>query len=158
MWHIPYASCVDQSRIQSLIFVLVNLESSHALTQYLEKHKEFFIWLHALGISQSYLNSWDHHDLDIELYLGLGVIWWFAWIVTIFPSAAKIFVIPLFTSVEMNECLRNCFIFLCFVECTYCCCHEIYFFSNRAFTIHLCMYAQWPVNLVLPYSVISRWR
>ena len=69
MWHIPYASCVDQTRIQSLIFALVNLESSHALSQYLEPHKEFFIWLHALGISQSYLNSWDHHDLDIEPYL-----------------------------------------------------------------------------------------
>jgi hypothetical protein len=69
MWHIPYASCVDQSRIQSLIFVLVNLEPSHALSQYLERHKGFFIWLHALGISQSYLNSWDHHDLDIEPYL-----------------------------------------------------------------------------------------
>jgi hypothetical protein len=69
MWHIPYASCVNQSRIQSLIFVLVNLESSHALSQYIEPHKEFFIWLHALGISQSYLNSWDHHDLDIEPYL-----------------------------------------------------------------------------------------
>jgi hypothetical protein len=69
MWHIPYASCVDQSRIQSFIFVLVNLESSHALSQYLEPHTEFFILLHALGISQSYLNSWDHHDLDIEPYL-----------------------------------------------------------------------------------------
>jgi hypothetical protein len=69
MWHIPYASCVDQSRIQSLIIVLVNLETSHALSQYLEPHKEFFIWLHALVISQSYLNSWDHHDLDIEPYL-----------------------------------------------------------------------------------------
>jgi hypothetical protein len=69
MWHIPYVSCVDQSRIQSLIFFFVNLESSHALSQYLEPHKEFFIWLHALGISQSYLNLWDHHDLDIEPYL-----------------------------------------------------------------------------------------
>jgi hypothetical protein len=35
IWHIPYAPCVDQTRIQSLIFVLVNLESSHALSQYL---------------------------------------------------------------------------------------------------------------------------
>jgi hypothetical protein len=69
MWHIPYASCVDQSRIHSLIFVLVNILSSHALSQYLEPHKEFFILLHALGLSQSYLNSWDHHDLDIEPYL-----------------------------------------------------------------------------------------
>jgi hypothetical protein len=69
MWHIPYASCADQSRIHSLIFVLVNVISSHALLQYLEPHKEFFIWLHALGLSQSYLNSWDHHDLDIEPYL-----------------------------------------------------------------------------------------
>jgi hypothetical protein len=69
MWNIPYASCVDQSRIQSFIFVLVNLESSYALPQYLERHKEFFILLHALSISQSYLNSWDHHDLDIESYL-----------------------------------------------------------------------------------------
>jgi hypothetical protein len=52
-----------------LIFDLVNLESSHTLSQYLEPHKEFFIWLHARGISQSYLNAWDHHDLNIELYL-----------------------------------------------------------------------------------------
>jgi hypothetical protein len=43
MWHIPYALYVDQTRIQSLIFVLVNLESSHALSQYLEPDKEFFI-------------------------------------------------------------------------------------------------------------------
>jgi hypothetical protein len=69
MWHIPYASCVDQSRIHSLIFVLVKIVSSHSLSQYLEPHKEFFIWLHALGLSQSYINSWDHHDLDIEPYL-----------------------------------------------------------------------------------------
>jgi hypothetical protein len=43
MWHIPYASCVGQFKIQSLIFDLVNLESSHTLSQYLEPHKEFFI-------------------------------------------------------------------------------------------------------------------
>jgi hypothetical protein len=69
MWHIPYASCIDQSRIHSLIIFLVNNVSSYAPLQYLEPHKEFFIWLHALGLSQSYLNSWDHHDLDIEPYL-----------------------------------------------------------------------------------------
>jgi hypothetical protein len=69
MWHITYALCVDHSRIQSLIFILVNLVSSHALSQYIEVHKEFFIWLHALGLCQSYLSSWDHHDIDIEPYL-----------------------------------------------------------------------------------------
>jgi hypothetical protein len=69
VWHIPYASCIDQSRINSFIFALVNKVSSHAPLQYLEPHKEFFIWLHALGLSHSYLNSWDHHDLDIEPYL-----------------------------------------------------------------------------------------
>jgi hypothetical protein len=53
------------------VFDLVNLVSSHTLSQYLEPHKEFFIWLHALGLSQSYLNSWDRHDLDIEPYLEL---------------------------------------------------------------------------------------
>jgi hypothetical protein len=47
----------------------VNLKFSHALSQYLDPRKEFFIWLHALCIIQSYLNSWDHYDLDIEPYL-----------------------------------------------------------------------------------------
>jgi hypothetical protein len=58
------------TRIHPLIFVLVNIVSSHALSRYLEPHKEFFIWLHALGLSQSYLNSWDHHDLDIFFSCG----------------------------------------------------------------------------------------
>jgi hypothetical protein len=60
-----------------MLHVLTNLKSnlwslswsSSALSQYLEPHKEFFIWLHAIGLSQSYLNSWDHHGLDIEPYL-----------------------------------------------------------------------------------------
>ena len=59
MWYILYASCVDQSWIQSSLFVLVNLVSSHALSQYLEAHKEFSIWLHAPSLGQPWLNSWD---------------------------------------------------------------------------------------------------
>jgi hypothetical protein len=54
--------------------------------------------------------------------------------------------------------ITQLFHLFCFVECTYCCCQETIFFSNRAFKIYICMYAQRPVNLVLHYSVISRWR
>jgi hypothetical protein len=39
--------------------------------------------------------------------------------VTIFPSAAKVFAIPLFTSLWINECLRNCSIFYCMFHWTY---------------------------------------
>ena len=55
--------------ISSSLFVLVNHVSTHALSQYLEVNKELFIWLHALYLSQQYLNSWDNHDTDLEPYL-----------------------------------------------------------------------------------------
>jgi hypothetical protein len=55
--------------IHCSLFVLVNLVFSHALFRTFEMHKEFFIWLNAPSLSQPQLNSWVHHDLDIEPYL-----------------------------------------------------------------------------------------
>ena len=69
--HVAHSSCFMcwPTRIQTPLFVLANYVSSHALTWYLEGHKEFFIWLHAPNPCQSYLNSWDNHDADLEPYL-----------------------------------------------------------------------------------------
>jgi hypothetical protein len=35
----------------------------------LDMHKELFIWLHVVSLGQPWINSWGHHDLDIETSL-----------------------------------------------------------------------------------------
>jgi hypothetical protein len=52
-------------------------------------------------------------------------------LVTVCP-AAKVFAFPLFTSLGINACLHNGFIFFC---------HETNFLSYCAFLMHLCIYA-----------------